>query len=132
MTKQMSVLWDNTTSSFIAQMEDGSILRSPDGDSWSCLDMTAQILRQSVRKIRLANAQRRSALFNDTFESVGSILATMRGHSIASAHPHRCKCQDASGEKDPHKHYPEPPFSCARCSACDAYTPSLPEEEATT
>jgi hypothetical protein len=86
-------------------------------------------LKTTMKEIRLANARRRSELFNDTFESVGSILATMRGHSIASAHPHRCKCQDASGEKDPHKHYPEPPFSCARGCGCRAYTPAIPENE---
>lgn len=86
-------------------------------------------LKAKTREIRLANAKRRSELFNETFESVGSILSTMRGGSLASAHPHRCKCQDASGEKDPHKHYPEPPFSCARGCGCRAYHPALPEEE---
>jgi len=85
-------------------------------------------LKAKTREIRAENAQRRSALFNASFSSVGSILSTMRGSNLASAHPHRCKCQDVSGEKDPHKHYPEPPFSCARCSECDAYEPAVPEE----
>lgn len=86
-------------------------------------------LKAKTREIRLVNAERRSARFNETFESVGSILSTMRGSTLASAHPDRCKCQDVSGEKDPHKHYPEPPFSCARCSECDAYEPAVPEEQ---
>lgn len=82
-----------------------------------------------TREIRAANAKRRSELFNDTFESVGSILSTMRGGTLASAHQHRCKCQDASGEKDPHKHYPDPPHSCARGCGCRVYSPALPETQ---
>lgn len=93
------------------------------------VDDPGRQLKKTTRQIRLDNAERRSALFNETFESVGSILSTMRGGDLASAHPHRCKCQDKSGEKGPHKHYPDPPFSCARCSDCDAYTPAIPEPE---
>lgn len=88
-------------------------------------------LRRRTRAIRLENAKRRSQRFNDTFRGVGAILSTMRGSDLASAHPDRCRCQDASGEKDPHKHYPDPPFSCARGCGCRAYHPALPEQEAT-
>lgn len=90
----------------------------------------AKELRARTREIRLENARRRSARFNETFTSVGSILATMRGHRIAADHPDRCRCQDASGETDPHKHYPDPPFSCARGCGCRAYHPALPEADA--
>lgn len=86
-------------------------------------------MKARTREILLANAKRRSARFNATFSSVGAMLATFRGYRLASEHPDRCRCQDASGEKDPHKHYPEAPFSCARGCGCRAYHPALPESK---
>lgn len=86
-------------------------------------------LKARTAEIQTETNRRRSSNFNETFESVGAILSTMRGSDLASAHPDRCVCQDKSGEKDPHKHYHDPPFSCARCSNCTAYRPALPEPE---
>lgn len=74
-----------------------------------------------TREIRAANAKRRSERFNDTTG------AFTWNHRSAQEHPDRCRCQD---EATPHKHYPEPPHSCARCSACSAYSPAVPEPEA--
>lgn len=39
-----------------------------------------------------------------------------------------CKCQD----RDPwmHVHHMVSPHSCARCAACKAYEPNIPEEAA--
>lgn len=85
-------------------------------------------MQERCKELSAVTRARRNEAFNDCFRSVGSILATMRGHNLASSHPHRCKCQDRSGEKDPHKHYPEPPHSCARGCGCSAYEPALPEE----
>lgn len=85
-------------------------------------------MRERCKELSAATALRRNAQFNATFSGVGAILSTMRGGDLASAHPDRCKCQDRSGERDPHKHYPEPPHSCARGCGCRAYTAAVPED----
>lgn len=86
-------------------------------------------MKARVGEILLSNAERRSARFNESFTTVGAILNTMRGGDLATSHPDRCRCQDASGEKDSHKHYPEAPFPCARGCGCKAYHPAIEEEE---
>ena len=59
--------------------------------------------------------------FNDTTGAFGYWSA--RGPTPASLHPDRCECQGK--DPTPHKHYPEAPYSCARCSACQGYVPEL-------
>lgn len=55
----------------------------------------------------------RSENFNDT---TGVISWNYRR---AIDHPDACECQD---QGVPHKHYPDPPYGCARC-VCEAYVP---------
>lgn len=88
------------------------------------------VLRRNVRQLRAEEAKRRSALFSADFTLVGQLLHCMRGGRTAADHPHRCRCQDASGETDPHKHYPDPPHSCARGCGCRAYEPAVNDDAA--
>lgn len=62
-------------------------------------------------------AAERSKNFNDT-------TGSLRG---GNSHPDRCKCQEketGTYADTPHKHYPEPPYSCGRCK-CKAYEPAV-------
>jgi hypothetical protein len=47
--------------------------------------------------------------------------------SGGNSHPDRCVCQTKETGQfagTPHKHYDEPPYSCARCG-CEAYVPAI-------
>lgn len=61
----------------------------------------------------------RSRRFNETCGVFGYI--SRLGRTGANLHPDRCSCQGR--DTTPHKHYPEPPFACARCNPCHAYEP---------
>lgn len=63
----------------------------------------------------------------DNGERVRRFNATTGVLSGGTNHPDRCRCQDRPDRfpGTPHKHYEEPPYSCARC-ACDAYAPADP------
>lgn len=69
----------------------------------------------------------RSKRFNETTGAVGYWSA--KGSTGAYEHPDRCICQ--KNDPTPHKHYPDPPFSCARCGhiSCPAYKPAVAEAE---
>jgi len=86
-------------------------------------------MKERCSELSAATRLRRSENFNAAFSSVGAILDTMRGGNLAAAHPDRCTCQDRSGEEDPHKHYPQPPHSCARGCGCRAYHAAVPEPD---
>lgn len=58
----------------------------------------------------------RSEQFNNT---TGALSWKYRS---ATLHPDRCICQN---EVIPHKHYSEPPYACARCNECKAYSPAV-------
>jgi hypothetical protein len=80
----------------------------------------------------------RSARFNETTGVYGYM--SQSGPLGGNHHPDRCVCQGnphpvretamglrrgvvgPNGDTTPHKHYPEPPYGCARCS-CSAYAP---------
>lgn len=76
----------------------------------------------------------RSQRFNDT---TGTHGFSERGRRFGgNMHPDRCVCQGNPRERNdngfgwkvwgdtiPHKHYSQPPYSCARCNECNAYLP---------
>ncbi len=64
----------------------------------------------------------RVARFNDAVGALGYVSSY--GLTGANHHPDRCKCQGS--ETTPHKHYSQPPHSCARCHPCEAYRPAVP------
>lgn len=64
-----------------------------------------------------ASIEMRSRRFNKT---TGSLTWNYRS---AAEHPDRCVCQ--GNETTPHKHYLDAPYSCARCSECEAYRPAV-------
>ena len=76
-----------------------------------------------VRPIEEIPWDARSARFNETTGTHGYM--TVHGPTGADHHPDRCVCQN---ETTPHKHYPEPPHSCARCLECTAYEPAIGRE----
>lgn len=61
--------------------------------------------------------------FENTCGALG--YTTKRGYTGANHHPDRCECQGS--DPTPHKHYYEPPHSCARCLECKAYKPAIPD-----
>ena len=65
----------------------------------------------------------RSRRFNDT---TGALSWRYRS---AAEHPDRCVCQN---ESTPHKHYSDPPYSCARCGSarCARYRPAIFDSQA--
>jgi len=74
---------------------------------------------------RTLTVEERHCFFKNTCGTNG--WTSRRGKEPGSTHPDRCACQ--GNDPTPHKHYNEPPFSCARCSECDGYTPALPERK---
>ena len=76
----------------------------------------------------------RSRRFNDTTGTHGFIFRGQRAGAMF--HPDRCVCQgnprvrradghgwEVWGDQIPHKHYSQPPYSCARCNECKCYLP---------
>lgn len=80
----------------------------------------------------------RSQRFNETTGTHGFVENGQRFGGMF--HPDRCVCQgnprvrsedgrrwEVWGDQIPHKHYPQPPYACARCNECSSY---LPHDEA--
>jgi hypothetical protein len=65
--------------------------------------------------------EQRSRRFNETTGANGYISAA--GRTGANHHPDRCSCQGT--DTTPHKHYPEPPFLCGRCTSCTGFFPAV-------
>jgi hypothetical protein len=69
----------------------------------------------------MVDLEERRRVFHETCGAFGYISA--RGPTGANHHPDRCTCQ--GDDTTPHKHYNNPPYACARCGKCNAYTPLL-------
>lgn len=66
----------------------------------------------------------RSQRFNEQC-GVSGFMST-KGPRGGNHHVDRCTCQQR--DTTPHKHYAEPPYSCARCVECKGYTPAVPSQ----
>ena len=56
------------------------------------------------------------------------VAAIHKGIYGGNSDPNRCVCAEKEKGRNadtPHRHYEEPPYSCARCE-CTAYTPAIP------
>ena len=56
------------------------------------------------------------------------VAAIHKGIYGGNSDPNRCVCAEKELGRNadtPHRHYEEPPYSCARCE-CEAYVPAIP------